>query len=159
MLPKVGGENPPALPMPIRRVEKWRPSSKSSIVESFKEGLAIITIEEVHQPYISEHLQGEILMEVQTKLPQPSRMWTKIERHDPNKYYFCHHDHDHDTEDCRQLKDRVAMKRLGTPEDVAALVSFLARDESSFITGKSLLQFGIRCSNSFTLMIRTKREI
>lgn len=38
-----------------------------------------------------------------------------------------------------QLKDRVAMKRLGTPEDVAALVSFLVRDESSFITGESLL--------------------
>lgn len=33
------------------------------------------------------------------------------------------------------MQNRVPLKRFGTPEDIAKLVSFLASDESSFITG------------------------
>jgi 2-hydroxycyclohexanecarboxyl-CoA dehydrogenase len=36
------------------------------------------------------------------------------------------------------MKRAVPMKRLGTPEDVANAVAFLAADESSFITGQTL---------------------
>ena len=33
---------------------------------------------------------------------------------------------------------RIPLKRLGTPEDVAAAVCFLASDEASYITGQVL---------------------
>jgi 2-hydroxycyclohexanecarboxyl-CoA dehydrogenase len=36
------------------------------------------------------------------------------------------------------IKRAVPMKRLGTPEDVAAAVAFLASEESGFITGQTL---------------------
>jgi 2-hydroxycyclohexanecarboxyl-CoA dehydrogenase len=36
------------------------------------------------------------------------------------------------------LERAVPMKRLGTPEDVAAAVAFLASDEAGFITGQTL---------------------
>ncbi|PAV18055.1 acetoin reductase family [Pyrrhoderma noxium] len=41
-----------------------------------------------------------------------------------------------------RFKNRVALRRLGTPEDVAALVSFLASKDASFITGQSILTEG-----------------
>jgi len=37
-----------------------------------------------------------------------------------------------------QLVDQIPLKRLGTPEDVAAVVSFLASDGASYITGATL---------------------
>ncbi|KAI5118368.1 hypothetical protein M0805_008696 [Coniferiporia weirii] len=40
------------------------------------------------------------------------------------------------------LKGGLAMGRLGTPDDVAALVSFLVTKEASFITGQSVLLDG-----------------
>ena len=36
------------------------------------------------------------------------------------------------------MRRAVPMKRLGTPEDVAAAVAFLASDEAGFITGQTL---------------------
>ncbi|MEL7428137.1 MAG: SDR family oxidoreductase, partial [Bacteroidota bacterium] len=33
------------------------------------------------------------------------------------------------------MQDRVPLKRFGQPEDIAKLVSFLASDDASFITG------------------------
>jgi 2-hydroxycyclohexanecarboxyl-CoA dehydrogenase len=36
------------------------------------------------------------------------------------------------------LKKAVPMKRLATPEDVAAAVAFLASEEAGFITGQTL---------------------
>jgi 3-oxoacyl-[acyl-carrier protein] reductase len=35
-----------------------------------------------------------------------------------------------------EVKQSIAMKRLGTPEDVASLAAFLCSDEASFINGK-----------------------
>jgi NAD(P)-dependent dehydrogenase (short-subunit alcohol dehydrogenase family) len=33
------------------------------------------------------------------------------------------------------LKNRIPLKRFGQPEDIAKLVTFLASDDASFITG------------------------
>ena len=41
-------------------------------------------------------------------------------------------------EERRMLLDRVPLKRLGRPEDIAAAVAFLASDDAAFITGTIL---------------------
>jgi NAD(P)-dependent dehydrogenase (short-subunit alcohol dehydrogenase family) len=46
------------------------------------------------------------------------------------------------TEDADQLSPQVPLGRAGTPEEVAALVSWLVGDESSYVTGASYLLDG-----------------
>jgi 3-oxoacyl-[acyl-carrier protein] reductase len=43
-----------------------------------------------------------------------------------------------------RLIDATPMKRIGTPEEVAALVFFLLSDESAFTTGQTLVTDGGR---------------
>ena len=38
----------------------------------------------------------------------------------------------------QKIFDKTPLKRMGTPEDVASAVKFLASDEASFITGHVL---------------------
>ena len=38
----------------------------------------------------------------------------------------------------KAMLDRVPMKRMGTPQDIANVVAFLASDESSYITGQTI---------------------
>ncbi len=40
------------------------------------------------------------------------------------------------------LADRAALKRLGTPEDIADVAVWLCTDEARFITGQSILVDG-----------------
>ena len=43
------------------------------------------------------------------------------------------------TDDARaDWSARIPLKRLGTPEDIAAAVCFLASDEAAYITGQVL---------------------
>jgi len=43
------------------------------------------------------------------------------------------------TEDTRaEWEARIPLKRLGTPDDIAAAVCFLASDEAAYITGQVL---------------------
>ncbi|WP_432737361.1 3-oxoacyl-ACP reductase FabG [Maridesulfovibrio sp. FT414] len=37
-----------------------------------------------------------------------------------------------------QIKDQIPMKRLGTPQEVAGVVSFLCSDKASYITGQTI---------------------
>ncbi|MDH7515872.1 MAG: SDR family oxidoreductase [Bacteroidota bacterium] len=45
-------------------------------------------------------------------------------------------------EEIRDLIERIPARRLGTPEDVAALACFLASDRASYITGTTILVDG-----------------
>lgn len=45
-------------------------------------------------------------------------------------------------ETLRDLADQTPLGRLGTPEDIAAAVAFLASDEAGFITGQTLTADG-----------------
>lgn len=51
-----------------------------------------------------------------------------------------------DTRQMRQIVGRTPLGRLGTPEDVAKVVSFLASDDADFITGQTIVvDGGITC--------------
>jgi len=43
-----------------------------------------------------------------------------------------------DAESLRKVKEKTAMGRLGTPEDVVGAVAFFASDDAAFITGQTL---------------------
>lgn len=45
-------------------------------------------------------------------------------------------------EKTKAIINNIPLKRIGKPEDVAALISFLASDEASFITGQSIFICG-----------------
>jgi 3-oxoacyl-[acyl-carrier protein] reductase len=38
-----------------------------------------------------------------------------------------------------ELKDRIPMKRLGQPEEIAALVSWLVSDENTYLTAQNIM--------------------
>jgi 3-oxoacyl-[acyl-carrier protein] reductase len=40
--------------------------------------------------------------------------------------------------DLKDLADRTPLNRLGTPEDVAKVINFLASNDADFITGQVL---------------------
>jgi NAD(P)-dependent dehydrogenase (short-subunit alcohol dehydrogenase family) len=42
----------------------------------------------------------------------------------------------------RSLAEEPALKRWGTPEEVARVVSFLASDDASYITGQTIVVDG-----------------
>ncbi len=46
------------------------------------------------------------------------------------------------TGDANKILDSIALKRLGTPEEVAGVVAFLASDKASYITGTTVDIFG-----------------
>jgi 3-oxoacyl-[acyl-carrier protein] reductase len=42
----------------------------------------------------------------------------------------------------KSITARIPMKRMGTPEEIAAAVVFLASDEASYVTGATLFVDG-----------------
>ena len=53
--------------------------------------------------------QSQKLMEVKDQLPPPRWMMTLSGQKNPNKYCRYHRDHDHDTDECLQLKDEIEL--------------------------------------------------
>jgi 3alpha(or 20beta)-hydroxysteroid dehydrogenase len=58
------------------------------------------------------------------------------------------------TEDFAPFYDRLPVKRLGTPDDVASLVLFLASDESSYCTGAEFVVDGGQTAGDLGLLNR-----
>jgi NAD(P)-dependent dehydrogenase (short-subunit alcohol dehydrogenase family) len=48
------------------------------------------------------------------------------------------HPHRHDCGAIDTLAERSPLKRVAQPEEIAGLVSYLARDEARFVTGSSI---------------------
>ena len=51
----------------------------------------------------------------------------------------------HEPDTVKAVLDAIPMKRMGTPEDVAALAVFLATDPASYITGAVFTVDGGMC--------------
>jgi NAD(P)-dependent dehydrogenase (short-subunit alcohol dehydrogenase family) len=47
-----------------------------------------------------------------------------------------------DPDQAQMFIDKIAMRRIGEPEDIAAAVCFLASDEASYIHGMTLVVDG-----------------
>ncbi|MSP67724.1 MAG: SDR family oxidoreductase [Alphaproteobacteria bacterium] len=54
----------------------------------------------------------------------------------------------------REILARTPLGRMGTPEEMAAIILFLASDESSYITGQTVFADGGRMGLNYTLPIR-----
>ena len=48
-------------------------------------------------------------------------------------------------EDLEKIIEATPIPRMGTPEEVAAIVSFLLSEESNFTTGQTMVLSGGRC--------------
>jgi dehydrogenase/reductase SDR family protein 4 len=42
----------------------------------------------------------------------------------------------------KEFEDATLLKRLGTPEDMAAAVAYLVSDDASYVTGENLVVAG-----------------
>jgi dehydrogenase/reductase SDR family protein 4 len=42
----------------------------------------------------------------------------------------------------KAMEDQTLLKRLGTPEDIAAAVAFLSSDDALYVTGETLVVAG-----------------
>jgi NAD(P)-dependent dehydrogenase (short-subunit alcohol dehydrogenase family) len=60
-----------------------------------------------------------------------------------------------DEERRQELRDATALKRLGTPADIAAAAAYLASDDASFVTGHALVVDGGLTARQLNLRART----
>ena len=53
----------------------------------------------------------------------------------------------------RQILSRTPMGRLGEPSEIAAVAAFLASDESSYVTGETIVADGGRVGLNYTVPV------
>ena len=57
-------------------------------------------------PFIITMTEVQVIIRDKEFMQYPSPMKSEVNTRNPNKFYFFHHDHEHDTKECHVLKKK-----------------------------------------------------